>query len=466
LKDMTRTRQAFILSDLHLGPDNELCAFRDDEPLSALLDLFAREAAERPTELVLAGDVFDFLQVQGYDGFDVRRAPERLEALLRSPRTARVMAALKRIAAAPGVEVTLLCGNHDPELLLPEVRHLFEAAIGRVGSVRHADDEPLRPAEFDRLPVWGRALSSMGGEGDPGKTVWVVHGDRWDPVNAIDRDAIRDAVRLGKPVDLPTGSHLVFELLQTMKPGRPWIDTLKPEPAVFLLLLYLDFARTAAFLTTRGGLTGRLLRDRIEAFLKAGPLFGAEAAAAFSEEDLSMVLAGLLAPALAEETEIRRAQMLAELDSRLRGAFPAAPGTLASHSGLGRWLLRSWLARMRSADRSQDPGAPDGIPEAAGRFLPPGLHALVAGHTHGLRIRPDLHPVYVNSGTWLPIGRIPLGEVDDLIDQLEKGPTWPAESPRTFVRVDLDDAAPVVRLFGCDDRGQPQEIRQGEIGHA
>lgn len=453
---MKHARQAFILSDLHLGPDNELCTFRDDEALAALLDLLAREVSGEPVELVLAGDVFDFLQVDGYTGFDVHLAPERLEALLRSPRTSRVVAALRRFAGDPGVEVTLLCGNHDPELLLPEVRGLFEAAIGRVGSVRYADDEPLRPAEFDRLPVWGRALSLEGD--DPGRTVWVVHGDRWDPVNAIDRDAIRDAVRDEKPVELPTGSHLVFEVLQAMKPGRPWIDTLKPEPAVFLLLLYLDFARTAAFLTTRGGLTGRLLRNRIEARLKAGPLFGAEAAAAPPEADLSTALAGLLAPTLAEEPEMSRVQMMAELDSRLRGAIPAAPGTLASHGGLGHLLLRSWLARMRSADRSQDPGAPDGIPEAADRFLPSGLHTLVAGHTHGLRLRPDLRPVYVNSGTWLPIGRIPEGDVEDLIDQLEEGPVWPAESPRTFVRVDLEDAAPVVRLFGCDDRGQPREI--------
>jgi hypothetical protein len=239
-------RRAVVLSDLHLGPEGPLATFRDSRALAALLDGLAAPG-DPPTELVLAGDVFDFLQTGGYDGFDPARAVERLDAILQGPH-APVVAALDRFAARPSTEVTLLAGNHDPEMLLPSVREAFERAIHRVGSVRYPDDDPLAPGLGDRWPVWGRALGNAAG------SVWVVHGDRWDTHNAIHRDELRRAVVEGREFKLPVGSQLVYRVLSRLQPENRWIPELKPElPVVFPLLLYLDARVTLPFLEEHWG---------------------------------------------------------------------------------------------------------------------------------------------------------------------------------------------------------------------
>src|ERR1700704_4140573 len=105
---MPQRRRAVILSDLHMGPDNALCSFRDEKPLAGLLSRLADEANPLSTELVLAGDLFDFLQVEGYDGFDAELSVQRFDEILCSPRTATVIEGLRRLAQRPRVEVTVL----------------------------------------------------------------------------------------------------------------------------------------------------------------------------------------------------------------------------------------------------------------------------------------------------------------------------------------------------------------------
>jgi UDP-2,3-diacylglucosamine pyrophosphatase LpxH len=137
--------RAVVLSDLHLGPAGPLATFREGRALARFIAGLAA-ADEPPTELVLAGDVFDFLQVEGYDGFDAGRAAERLRGeILAGPETAPVVEALRLFGGRGGGEITLLAGNHDPEMLLDDVRLAFEEAIGRRGSVRYPEDEPLAP---------------------------------------------------------------------------------------------------------------------------------------------------------------------------------------------------------------------------------------------------------------------------------------------------------------------------------
>lgn len=446
-----------VLSDLHLGPDNLLSTFRDDVALAALFDRYADEADPPRTELILAGDLFDFLHTEGYDGFDAARSVERLEAILAGRRTAAVLAALRRWARRPNLEITVLSGNHDPEMLLPEVRRRFEAEIDRTaGSVLYGDDTPLGPAGGDSPALWGREV----GVGE--RSVWVVHGDRWDPLNWIDRGHALDVIREGRPVALPVGSHLVFEVLQKLKPAHPWIDSLKPEPAVFLLLFYLDPAKTLDFLTRHHGITAGVFRGQLDAVLRRGPLFDAAdpppAVPADTGADPSFLLASWLGEELLQEPAGQRAFLVSELDGRLRGGALPAPGTLADHSGLGRLLLRAWLRRLRKADRFQDLDGADAIPDAARRFLPGHVAALVAGHTHGPRVLSGLDVPYFNTGTWLPVGKIPPGDVGDLIDALERGEAWPAESPRTWAQIDLAGRAPKVKLLACDAAGRAREV--------
>lgn len=205
---MVAGRRAFVLSDLHLGPGGPLTTFHEGDRLAGLLDHW-REHEPR-MELVLAGDVFDFLQVSDYDGFSASKAAARFDELACNPATTTVLAALRRLAERPGIELTVLAGNHDPELLVDSVRDVFAARIGRTrGSIRWADDEALVPRDGVHPPVCGRAIALSDAAADPSRSVWIVHGDRWDPSNHIDREAVRAAIAAGRgeEVELPIGSH-------------------------------------------------------------------------------------------------------------------------------------------------------------------------------------------------------------------------------------------------------------------
>lgn len=462
--------RAVVLSDLHLGPAGPLATFREGRALARFIEGLAA-ADEPPTELVLAGDVFDFLQVVGYDGFDAGRAVERFGEILAGPETAPVIEALRCFGRRRGNEITLLAGNHDPEMLLDDVRRAFEEAIERGGSVRYADDEPLAPGwpgegaggqvagGEDRWPVWGHALGNAEG------SVWVVHGDRWDPHNAIHRGALREAAASGSPFALPVGSQLVYRVLSKLQPESRWIPELKPElPVVFPLLLYLDPRVTLPFLKEHWGITERLLRSSVDGRLRLGPLFdvapGAEAPqvtpAMFA--DIEQSLPALLADAIRAEAPRDPDALLGELQTHLvEGPRPRIAGTLAEHGGVGRMLLRAWLMAVRWAARFEAPNGDDGLLAAARRWLPEGVVALIAGHTHGARRRPGDRPAYYNTGTWIPVGRLHGGEMSEVIDAIEAG-QWQAEAPRTFVTVTWDDGPPRVAMGRCDEGGRLVEV--------
>lgn len=456
-------KRAIVLSDIHLGPGTMLTTFREQDALAAFLIRLGSEPGAPPTELILAGDTFDFLQLEGYKGFEARRSANQLEMLLANPPTAQVITALKSFASKSGNEVTVLAGNHDPEMLVPDVRRCFEEAISRTGSVFYPDDTPLEPRDGERLPVWGRALTSNGA------AVWVVHGDRWDPFNQIDREVVLNAIARDEPVNLPPGSHLVFEVLSQVKPHHRWVDELKPElPTVLLLLLYLDPKRARTWLSKHLGLRSRLLRDFIQAKIAASVTMGPEnsvasvassiphGAVSFAPEAASDLLCTLLAEDLRLEVPERRDWLLGELSTWLEQGAPlrSSTPTFAEHGGIGRLLLRTWLRYVRRFSEFHRLDAEDDIRDLATRYLSSEVKAVVAGHTHGARVRHDLRPAYFNTGTWIPVGRLPDGDLNASIDVLELDRSWPTAAPRTFAVIELGDGPPAVRLARSDADGR------------
>ncbi|MBL9005906.1 MAG: hypothetical protein JNJ46_16760 [Myxococcales bacterium] len=433
-----------ILSDIHLAATRAV--FKQERALTAFL---GRLAQAGPCELVFAGDTFDFLLTPGYTGFSASKAAEHMAAILAAQDKVvqgaqeSVVAGLRRFASEPSHEITLLSGNHDPEVLLPTVREVFERTIGRVGSVRY--DETLLPGPGERWPVYGRAL--------PG-SIWVVHGDRWDPSNAIDREAILK----GRDIVLPAGSDLVYQILAPLQHIYPWIFEIKPElHAVLPLLLYLDYQRTTDFLVSHFNLTGRLLRNQVESKLHASvELFGADQRPAVHEPaDVSEVLAGALSKVLSQEPSASQQVLLAGLEDWFQWGSPAAD-TLASHSGVGRWLLRTWI-ELLGQNRGIQSLARDGsdpILVAASRCALGHANVVIAGHTHGPRALKKDNLCYINTGTWVPVGDIPNGPVDQVIDRLEQGAVWPSHTPRTFARVEGSD----FWLGSCEPDGTQRKI--------
>src|SRR5262249_44068929 len=137
-------------------------------------------------------------------------------------RDRELFTALRALLAA-GKRLTLVLGNHDLELCLPDVRASLEAELGP-GNLRFLDD--------------GQAY----GLGD----VLVDHGNLFDPANAVDHDRLR-LVRalysrgwfedLGKLFTPPAGSKLVAQVINPIKLDYGFIDLLKPQSETSLALL-------------------------------------------------------------------------------------------------------------------------------------------------------------------------------------------------------------------------------------
>ncbi len=92
--------------------------------------------------------------------------------------------------------------------------------------------------------------------------------------------------------------------------------------------------------------------------------------------------------------------------------------------------------------------AEDEVTKAIGP-LPAEVALLVAGHTHGRRHRPEDEPTYLNSGTWTPVWPLPEGDIERLIDAIERDELPPSEAPRTVVEIVAGDGLEA-RLLAWD----------------
>ena len=73
----------WVLSDLHLAPPGDQCVFQSHGALTGLLEhLTVMPVTKPPQWLVLNGDVFDYLQIPGYDELSLPLAVQRTGQIL------------------------------------------------------------------------------------------------------------------------------------------------------------------------------------------------------------------------------------------------------------------------------------------------------------------------------------------------------------------------------------------------
>lgn len=215
-------RRRLVLSDLHLGGGDHLDDFTDDAALVAFLDHYA---CGEPTELILAGDTFEFLQVRlpdlADDEYSDEAAARRLTAIIQAH--SAVFDALARFLAVPGAQLTVLIGNHDFELHYPAAKACLRKALGL-------------PPDDPRL----RFGTSYHGGG-----VYIVHGNQFDGWN---RFTYFDGVT--EPFEVVRGTQMVKEVINDLEDEplaiAPLIDNVKPSSALFWYLLALPRLRTPA----------------------------------------------------------------------------------------------------------------------------------------------------------------------------------------------------------------------------
>jgi UDP-2,3-diacylglucosamine pyrophosphatase LpxH len=421
---MRDIQDLILLSDIHVSAERGQGLFQADGELVGFLDWILKHA--ELARLVIAGDFLDFLVPAKGEShiapFDPTAARKRAAAIVEHHQ--EVFAALGRIACSSRHELWIMSGNHDPELLFPDVREVIERGMG----------VPSHPAHV-RWCVNGEAVRFRAGEA----SVLVTHGDIFDDWNRIDHGELqRAANRISYGFDEseeldytpPHGTKIVLDYVLKLREQYPWVNVLKPErEAVFLLLYeFLDARDLARF----RGFFLRALNVSMETWLKR-------------------------ANRRLHPEKLVRASRTASRRQRFREWLKA----LRAGNG-AREISSELIGKLRGVadeDGYFDISTPDENEELLPFFYERGADLLVAGHTHAAKAHlVGERNLYINTGTWARLLPLPVSaDADDtwksFLTSLRDGHDLGAPRP-TFARVDT--------RVGCGTQASLMAWQNGE----
>lgn len=415
----------FVISDLHLGgrPDPVVAAgatgTRINHSYAHLASfihwLASVEAAKGPVELVLNGDIVDFLLPDDANGgapapwtSDEGEVIRRLNAIVAGARDGEQdnpFEALTRFCMTEGCSLVLLLGNHDLELSLPGVRrHLVENILGG-----------------------GRISFVYDNEAYCRGDLLIEHGNRYDVFNQVDHDGLRrerSVLSRGgggsltlRPDDRftpPAGSMLVTELFNPIKEKYRFLDLLKPEDDAVLPLLVALEPRAA-------GIAARILefgKRAAAARWKSTTTSGFIAADPNRMLDLAGLMQRKFGPSVVGQFSFPRQIGVGDLwkdIQRLKGSISSWLSNLndTALAGVADIYVKNAMAGLAkdktfdlTVERSDYLEAARSL-VASGRFS-----TVVFGHTHlpkQISIpRANGGPaLYLNTGTWADVMRVP-----------------------------------------------------------
>ncbi|MCO6450475.1 MAG: metallophosphoesterase [Caldilineales bacterium] len=436
-----RRKTKIVISDTHIGAGgkaegNDLEDFISDAEfvdwIHALVDESNRDDLDM--ELIVNGDWIEFLQIPSVDIFEPHRHYDTEEYT--DPRLAE---ALQRISVVhewhpsiflglsdflnpgpPRRTVTILFGNHDPELAYPEVQNRIRQMVNAVGQ------------DADLVSFPGRTQFEHG--------VLIEHGNAYvEEVNQFsDPDHPFDPEK-PDTVERPPGSLFVTNYFNHVEWERPWIDGV--HPITTLILYALAFEPSFAL-------------DALAALLKAAPgllrgIAGAPEAdqsaptrdqliteLATAEQRLQLAARMNVDPAYAAEFAGQVAQAFAEV-----GAAPPAdalPGGVAGSPGASDPVLRAKEITEHYWQVMEDKAG-----EIAREM---GAQVVLFGHIHeAIDKRLPNGAKYINTGTWVWKGNFkdaPEAVWRDLLTNPDK---YANERDLRYARVDIDESGRISR---------------------
>ena len=430
---MDEYAHVFVISDLHISAAIGL--FRSGDVLARSLKRIGEVPG--PVAVVINGDFLDFL---------VGRAPgvyfKAELALAELDRMAevwpQVFAAFKALPR-PGHQLVITVGNHDLELMQSDVRDRLEALVGQVKwGMGEGEDR-------------GRFVCTVGG-----RVVKCIHGNGEDRWNVYDLNAVRSRIDDDKEPAPCAGTRLVVDILNEAKAVDPFLEVLKPED---YQLLCIAVARQKRLYTKVPLLADAGLRQKLT------PL---------------RFLAGGAASQYAPPADQLRVELAeGRVQSEEVGEDRLGLGGLLFDSLLGRNLseelyeaVRNWQERegqdiyeLRGAD-----------PILSARTDNAGADILVAGHTHLARCLRNGSGIFLNSGTWTNLMRIPplqlrsalaFKEVERARDSAsQSGSLDPLRpylfEPRNCIHIQATGGGVVAELQETRDDGSPR-VMSSEI---
>ena len=224
---MWNVNELIVLSDLHLAAERDAGSFRSDRELAECLRWILETTRDSVT--VLAGDTFEFL-LTGYPngsvGFD-RFSWHTAKIIEHHP---EVFDALAQLCRSAHHQLVIMGGDHDFELILPNVRETVERRFGV--DLFNPKIRWLVQQEAFRIRV-GQA------------TVIVEHGNALDPWNRFNHADLHSVLSLGSrnlfdisDLQQPLGCSFRSTVMRSFRPHYHWIDCLKPVTEEILPLLW------------------------------------------------------------------------------------------------------------------------------------------------------------------------------------------------------------------------------------
>lgn len=208
-----------VVSDLHLGAGDRMDDFHADSDFAEFVHGFVMGP---PTELILAGDTFEFLQVILPDVNDFewssRAATRRLDVIMAAH--PKVLDALAAFVSGHGNYLTFMVGNHDFEMHYESVKTRIRERLG------------ISP-ESERVRFCIRYF---------GDGLYIEHGNQFEPWNSFVRFE-----GISQPFELVRGTLAVKSVINPLErsplPVAPFIDNVKPSSAFLWHLLGLSNLR-------------------------------------------------------------------------------------------------------------------------------------------------------------------------------------------------------------------------------
>ncbi len=212
MKDFSKVK--LVVSDLHFGTGlrnpngthNELEEFYFDEKFAEFLEFHSlSKYKDIEVELILNGDIFNFLQID-YKGHFVPVITESmtLDMLKRVFEGHPVVfKALKKFASLEGKSITYVTGNHDQGILWPKVQEKLNELL----------DTNIK---FCQLVYYFDG-------------VHIEHGHMHEAANRMNPKKFFLRKNLPEPIlNLPFGSHFFVDFVLKLKQKNPHIDKVRP----------------------------------------------------------------------------------------------------------------------------------------------------------------------------------------------------------------------------------------------
>lgn len=365
------TMRRVIVSDLHLGSGDRLEDFDADAELMAFIGSYVNNG--KPTELILAGDTLEFLQVRlpdvDDDDWSAQAAVRRLDAIVAAH--SGVFATLAAFVAQPDNLLTILIGNHDFELHYAAAKARLRATLGL-------------PADSERVRF---GISYEGGG------IYLVHGNQFDAWNRfINFEGISE------PFEEVRGTQIVKEIINDLEDDpleiAPLLDNVKPTSAFFWYMVALPRLRNRAArrFVVRG--MSRFLQIAIWPTPYHMPITGRGPGGVLRAPPLAAIGKAV---ARVRRQRVARQRLVAEQVSEVADMVTPPDEVLDQVQHEANRQLQ------REVQEFNDKVAREMVrlartPEHAANRL------FVCGHTHLAQVAPfDNDKFYINTGTWTEI---------------------------------------------------------------